>query len=143
MLVAGGNYAAVSVDGCAVRLSGDIATASSIRQATAAVRSARRARCAVRARRRRWRIIIRRARRLRLLDADGERKRRDECAFRRSATSDGPAEDVLKKNAAFLAPLEPVRWRSSMPAGPSAEGIHVKVPEQQPGGIRLWTATAV
>jgi NAD(P)H-flavin reductase len=40
------------------------------------------------------------------------------------------AENILKKNAAFLAPLEPVRWRSSMSAGPSDEGganLHVKV----------------
>ena len=56
----------------------------------------------------------------------------------------GAAENVLKQNAAFLAPLEPVRWRSSMSAGPSAEGgarIHVKVvPERKLDGTRLWAA---
>jgi len=56
----------------------------------------------------------------------------------------GAAENVLKQNAAFLEPLEPVRWRSSMSAGPSAEGgarIHVKVvPERKLDGTRLWTA---
>jgi len=54
------------------------------------------------------------------------------------------AENILKKNAAFLAPLEPVRWRSSMSAGPSDEGganLHVKVvPERKLDGQRLWTA---
>jgi hypothetical protein len=54
------------------------------------------------------------------------------------------AEDVVKKNAAFVAPLEPVRWRSSMSAGPfenNGASIHIKVvPERKLDGTRLWTA---
>ncbi len=54
------------------------------------------------------------------------------------------AENILKKNPAFTAPLEPVRWRSSMSAGPSDNGgarSHIKVvPERKLDGTRLWPA---
>ena len=53
------------------------------------------------------------------------------------------AEDLLKKNAAFMAAPVPVRYRSSLSAGPADDGgarIHVKVvPERKIDGTRLWT----
>ena len=53
------------------------------------------------------------------------------------------AEDLLKKNTAFMAALVPVRYRSSLSAGPFEDGgarIHVKVvPERKIDGSRLWT----
>ena len=53
------------------------------------------------------------------------------------------AEELLKKNTAFMTALVPVRYRSSLSAGPAEDGgarIHVKVvPERKIDGSRLWT----
>ena len=53
------------------------------------------------------------------------------------------AEALLQKNAAFMAAPTAVRYRTSLSAGPSADGgarIHVKVvPERKIDGTRLWT----
>jgi alpha-tubulin suppressor-like RCC1 family protein len=55
------------------------------------------------------------------------------------------AEDLLKRNAAFMAPPQPARFRTSISAGPSTESggrLHVKVvPERKPDGTRLWVGT--
>lgn len=52
------------------------------------------------------------------------------------------AEDLLRKNSPFLAAPQPVRLRTSMSAGPSDESgarMHVKaVPERKTDGTRLW-----
>ena len=53
------------------------------------------------------------------------------------------AEDLLKKNAAFMAAPQPVRYRTSLSAGPSDDGgarMHVKaVPERKTDGTRVWS----
>ena len=52
------------------------------------------------------------------------------------------AEDLLKKNAAFMAAPVPVRYRTSLSAGPTDDSasIHIKVvPERKIDGTRLWT----
>ncbi len=53
------------------------------------------------------------------------------------------AEELLKKNTTFMAALVPVRYRSSLSAGPAEDGgarIHIKVvPERKIDGSRLWT----
>jgi hypothetical protein len=53
------------------------------------------------------------------------------------------AEELLKKNAAFLAAPQPVRFRTSLSAGPSNESgarMHVKaVPERKADGTRVWS----
>ena len=53
------------------------------------------------------------------------------------------AEDLLKKNAAFMAAPQPVRYRTSLSAGPSDDGgarMHVKaVPERKSDGTRVWS----
>ena len=53
------------------------------------------------------------------------------------------SEDLLKKNPTFMTALVPVRYRSSLSAGPAEDGvarIHVKVvPERKIDGSRLWT----
>lgn len=53
------------------------------------------------------------------------------------------AEDLLKKNAAFLAAPQPVRFRTSMSAGPLDDAgarMHIKVdPERKTDGTRLWS----
>ncbi|MEO6010153.1 MAG: hypothetical protein ABIU38_19055, partial [Vicinamibacteraceae bacterium] len=53
------------------------------------------------------------------------------------------AEDLLKKNAAFLAAPQPVRLRTAISAGPLDDAgarLHIKaVPERKPDGTRLWT----
>jgi hypothetical protein len=52
-------------------------------------------------------------------------------------------EELLKKNAAFMAAPEPSRYRTSFSASASGAGgarIHVKVaPERKQDGTRLWT----
>lgn len=54
------------------------------------------------------------------------------------------AEGLLTKNSTFMTALEPVRYRSSLSAGPGRDGgarLHVKVvPERKLDGTRLWTA---
>ena len=53
------------------------------------------------------------------------------------------AEDLLKKNAAFLAAPQPVRFRTSLSAGPqddSGARMHVKaVAERKTDGTRVWS----
>ena len=53
------------------------------------------------------------------------------------------AEDLLKKNAAFLAAPQPVRFRTSLSAGPSDDGgarMHIQaVPERKGDGTRVWS----
>ena len=53
------------------------------------------------------------------------------------------AEELLKKNAAFMAAPQPSRFRTSLSAGPSDEGgarMHVKVvPERKNDGTRVWS----
>jgi hypothetical protein len=53
------------------------------------------------------------------------------------------AEELLKKNAAFMAPPEPMRYRTSISAGPlddSGARMHVKaVPERKSDGTRVWS----
>jgi hypothetical protein len=53
------------------------------------------------------------------------------------------AEELLKKNTTFMSALVPVRYRSSLSAGPGEDGgasIHIKVvPERQVDGSRLWS----
>lgn len=55
------------------------------------------------------------------------------------------AESILKKNAAFMAPPAPSRFRTSLSAGPYNESgarMHIKiVPERKPDLTRLWTGT--
>lgn len=54
------------------------------------------------------------------------------------------AESLLKKNRDFMTALEPVRFRTSLSAGPFAESgarMHVKVvPERKQDGTRVWAA---
>ena len=148
VLVAGGNYAAVSVDGCAVRLSGDdsdgVVNPAGYGSRTFVPRAALTL-CGPRATTTLADVVNPAPRG----GASGcwtptvHENAGTSARFAGLRQAMVSAETILKKNAAFLAPLEPVRWRSSMSAGPSAEGgarIHVKVvPERQPGGIRLWT----
>ena len=53
------------------------------------------------------------------------------------------AEHIVKSNKAFLEAPAPVRFRSSVSAGPgdnSGAGIHIKAaPERAPSRLRLWT----
>jgi hypothetical protein len=50
------------------------------------------------------------------------------------------AEDLLKKNAAFLAAPQPVRLRTSLSSGDGGARMHVKaVPERKIDGSRLWS----
>jgi alpha-tubulin suppressor-like RCC1 family protein len=53
-------------------------------------------------------------------------------------------EELLKKNAAFLAAPQPVRFRTSMSAGPLDDAgarMHIKaIPERKTDGTRLWAA---
>jgi hypothetical protein len=53
------------------------------------------------------------------------------------------AEDLLKRNAAFLTAPQPARFRTSMSAGPLDDAgarMHVKVvPERKTDGTRLWS----
>jgi hypothetical protein len=52
------------------------------------------------------------------------------------------AEALLKQNAALMAAPQPVRWRTSIAAGPVGGGgrLHLKaVPERKPDGTRLWS----
>ncbi len=52
-------------------------------------------------------------------------------------------EEILKKNAALMAAPQPVRWRTSLSAGPSEDGsarMHVKaVAERKTDGTRVWS----
>ena len=53
------------------------------------------------------------------------------------------AEQLLKKNAALMAAPQPVRWRTSMSAGPSNENgarMHVAaIAERKTDGTRVWS----
>ena len=149
VLVAGGNYAAVSVDGCAVRLSGDggegvvVATGYGSRtfvpRASLTLCGARATTAAA--------DVVNPAPKggasgcwAPAVNEDAGMSPRF-AGLRQAMLA---AEGIVKKNAAFVAPLEPVRWRSTLSAGPSAEGgarIHIKVvPERKLDGMRLWTA---
>ena len=52
-------------------------------------------------------------------------------------------EETLKKNAALMAAPQPVRWRTSMSAGPSNDGgarMHVAaIAERKTDGTRVWS----
>ena len=53
------------------------------------------------------------------------------------------AEDMVKRNAAFLAAPQPVRFRTSLSAGPldnAGARMHIKaVPERKTDGTRVWS----
>lgn len=53
------------------------------------------------------------------------------------------AEDLVKKNGAFMAAPQPVRWRTSLSAGPLDDAgarMHIKaVPERKSDGTRVWS----
>ena len=136
VFAAGGNFAAVSVDGCAVKLTGDAGdrvvnpvslTLCGPRAATPladVVNPAPRggaSSC--------WAPVV---------EEDAAVSPRF-AGLRQAMVA---AESIIKKNADFLAPLEPVRWRSSMSAGPMVDGggrLHIKVvPERKLDGTRLW-----
>lgn len=148
VLVAGGNYAAVSVDSCTVRLTGDsaegVVTPTGYGSRTFVPRTALTL-CGPRATTTLadvvnpapkggasgcWAPVV---------NEDSATNQRYAGLRQAMVTT----ENILKKNAAFTAPLEPVRWRSSMSAGPSDDGgarIHIKVvPERKLDGTRLWS----
>ena len=53
------------------------------------------------------------------------------------------AEELLRKNAALITAPQPVRWRTSMSAGPSNDSgarMHVQaIPERKMDGTRVWS----
>jgi len=149
VLVAGGNYGAVSVDSCTVRLTGDSAegvvtptgygTRTFVPRAMLTLCGTRPTTTVA--------DVVNPAPKGGASGCWAPTVNQDAAAsprFPGLRQAMVAAENVVKKNAAFLAPLEPVRWRSSMSAGPSAEGgarIHIKVvPERKGDGMRLWTA---
>ena len=149
VFVAGGNYAAVSADGCAVRVTGDsgsgVVNSSGTGSRTFVPRAAL-SLCGTRATTTMGDVVNPAPR-------GGESGcwapsiNEDAAASPRFAGLNqamNVVEDILKRNPAFVAPLEPVRWRSSKSAGPLDEGgarIHIKVvPERKLDGTRLWTS---
>ena len=149
VLVAGGNYGAVSVDACTVRLTGDggegvvaptgYGSRTFVPRATLTLCGPRATTAMA--------DVVNPAPRGGAAGCWAPTVNQDAAAsprFPGLRQAMVAAENVVKKNAAFLAPLEPVRWRSSMSAGPSVEGgarIHIKViPERKGDGMRLWTA---
>jgi len=148
VLAGGGSYAAVSVDGCAVRLTGDSGegvVSSTGNGSRTFVPRATLTLCGPRATTTMADVVNPAPRGgasgcwTPAVNEDGATSQRL-SGLREAMVA---AENLLKKNAAFVAPLEPVRWRSSMSAGPSDDGgarIHIKVvPERKLDGTRLWT----
>jgi alpha-tubulin suppressor-like RCC1 family protein len=149
VLVAAGNYAAVSVDACAVRMTGDsgegvvnptgYGTRTFVPRVSLSLCGPRATTTLA--------DVVNPAPRGGMSGCWAPAVNEDAATSPRFAGLNQAmtaAEDILKKNPAFVAPLEQVRWRSSKSAGPTDAGgarIHVKVvPERKIDGTRLWTA---
>ena len=149
VFVAGGNYAAVSADGCTVRVTGDsdggVVNASGTGSRTFVPRAAL-SLCGTRATTK-MADVVNPAPRGGASGCWAAPIIEDAAASPRFGGLNQAmtvVEEILKRNPAFVAPLEPVRWRSSKSAGPLEEGgarIHIKVvPERKLDGTRLWTS---
>ena len=149
MLALGGANAAISGDGCDVRLSGSndngiVAAADTPSVRTFTVR-ANLSLCGA-ASATPLATIVNPAPRGGVSNCWTTRVQEDAAANPRFATLRQAmlsTEDLLRKNASFLAAPQPVRLRTSLSAGPSDDGgarMHVKaVPERKTDGTRLWT----
>jgi hypothetical protein len=149
VLIAGGNYAAVSVDGCAVRLTGDerrrrrhptgYGSRTFVPRATLTL-------CGPRATTTMADVVNpapRGARPFVGRPTVNEGRRR-ERSLRRTAASDGRRRERPEAERGVPCPLEPVRLALVDVSGTVGGGgarIHVKVvPERKLDGTRLWTA---
>ena len=149
MAISGAN-AALSPDGCELRLTGandhGIVSAADVPAFTAFTARANLSLCGVRAAAPAA-TVVNPAPRGGVSNCWTNRLEEDAAAsprfagLRRAMLS---AEDLLRKNAAFLAAPRPVRFRTSLSAGPLDESgarMHIKaVPERKTDGTRLWAA---
>jgi alpha-tubulin suppressor-like RCC1 family protein len=146
----GGAHAAISTDGCAVRLAGDNGGGVASVAGTASTRTfttrANLSLCGARADAP-VPNLLREPPKGGQSNCWAPRKDEDGAnspAFTPLRQAMLAAEAVLKSNLAFVSAPEPVRFRTSMSAGPLAGAgarLHIAaVPERKRDGTRLWTA---
>ena len=150
VLAAGGNNAAFSPDGCAIRISGDnsysvLGPRETITDSRTFIPRANLSLCAPRSATKLG-DVVNPAPKGGASGCWAPRVQEDAARdpkFAPLVQAMLTAEGILKKNEAYLSAPEPVRMRSAMSAGPSNEGgarIHIKaVPERKMDGSRLWT----
>jgi alpha-tubulin suppressor-like RCC1 family protein len=151
VLAAGGNNAAFSPDGCAVRISGDntygvVGARETVTDSRTFIPRANLTLCAPR-------LagplgdVVNPAPRGGVSGCWAPRVEEDAARspkFAPLVQAMLTAEELLKNNATFLTAPEPVRMRSSLSAGPSNDGgarIHIKaVAEHKMDGTRVWSS---